>query len=217
MRSLAQNALSFAALTYNACKSFVDGTCKKSKLKHIDNRQEWVQLLRNKNLFKARHVPGEKNLADLFTKILAKPRFLELREMCMFPCPHAPCGPCSWKHENDLKPSKGDDKPTPIFSGPKDVVAKLFSPRVEAADDVPVPVIPSRIDDEVHTPVVIKPPIASIIPSEKTSSDGEQGRQYKRKIRRKKAYTVAALNCASTSSPIHTGLNMSRLFNTMVV
>ena len=42
--------------------------------------QEWVKMLRNKSLVKPLHVPSEDNLADIFTKILDKPTFINLRD-----------------------------------------------------------------------------------------------------------------------------------------
>ena len=49
---------------------FAKGTAFKSKLKHIDCRQEWVRMLRDKNICTPVHVDTKKNLADLFTKIM---------------------------------------------------------------------------------------------------------------------------------------------------
>ena len=62
---------------------FCDGTASKTRLKHIDTRQEWIRMLRNKNLVIARHVPTEENLADLFTKILPRPTFVKLRDQVL--------------------------------------------------------------------------------------------------------------------------------------
>jgi len=72
----------------NTAKSFSDNSCKKSKLKHIDCRQEWVQVLRDKNILKCVHVPGTENLADLFTKILDPGDFIRQRNTIMVECPH---------------------------------------------------------------------------------------------------------------------------------
>ena len=53
-----------------AAEVFTNNTANKTRLKHIDCRQEWVKMLRNKSLVKPMHVPSEDNLADIFTKIL---------------------------------------------------------------------------------------------------------------------------------------------------
>ena len=55
----------------------------KSKLKHIDVRQEWVKALHNKNILYPVHVDTNNNLADLFTKILSKVDFQRLRDSMM--------------------------------------------------------------------------------------------------------------------------------------
>ena len=39
------------------CANFGDDTVLKSRLKHIDVRQEWVQILRDHDIFKLIHVP----------------------------------------------------------------------------------------------------------------------------------------------------------------
>ena len=55
----------------------------KSKLKHIDVRQEWAKTLRDKNILCPVHVDTNDNLADLFTKILPKGDFQRLRDSMM--------------------------------------------------------------------------------------------------------------------------------------
>ena len=65
-------------------EAFSKGTVKRSKLKHIDCRQEWVKTLRNKSVMYAVHVNTNDNLADLFTKILSAPKFVELRDQMMY-------------------------------------------------------------------------------------------------------------------------------------
>jgi len=42
----------------------------RSRLRHVDARQEWVQALRDSKLVKAVHVDTTENLSDLFTKAL---------------------------------------------------------------------------------------------------------------------------------------------------
>ena len=68
---------------------FTNDTAFKSRLKHIDVRQEWVKCLRNKSIIIPVHVPTEDNLADLFTKILHEPTFVKLRDQMMTPLPPA--------------------------------------------------------------------------------------------------------------------------------
>ena len=64
---------------------FVNDTAYKTKLKHIDVRQEWVRTLRNKKILRPVHVDTKINVADLFTKILPKHDFNRLRDMVMKP------------------------------------------------------------------------------------------------------------------------------------
>jgi hypothetical protein len=64
---------------------FVNDTAYKTKLKHIDVRQKWVQTLRDKNILCPVHVDTKDNTADLFTKILGKQDFTRLRSMVMKP------------------------------------------------------------------------------------------------------------------------------------
>ena len=65
------------------CKAFADNTVQRSKLKYIDCRQWWVQLLRDKNIVKTQHVSTHDNLADFFTKILTVGIFTQLRDQMM--------------------------------------------------------------------------------------------------------------------------------------
>ena len=71
----------------SACEAFVNNSCYRSKLKHIDARQEWVQVLRNKNILVPKHVDTKLNLADIMTKILPKADFISLRSMMMYQHP----------------------------------------------------------------------------------------------------------------------------------
>jgi hypothetical protein len=59
---------------------FTKDSCFKSKLKHIDCRQEWVKILRDHDICTPVHVPSIDNLADLFTKILPVEVFERLRD-----------------------------------------------------------------------------------------------------------------------------------------
>jgi hypothetical protein len=62
---------------------FTNNSAFKSKLKHIDTRQEWVQILRNKDILVPVHVDTKLNIADIFTKILSKEDFYFLRGLIM--------------------------------------------------------------------------------------------------------------------------------------
>ena len=63
-----------------AARIFCMGSAAKTRLKHIDCRQEFVRLLRNKDILRAVHVPSKENLADLMAKILPRPTFEYLME-----------------------------------------------------------------------------------------------------------------------------------------
>ena len=63
---------------------FADNSCFKSKLKHIDCRQEWVKTLRDKNIIVPAYVSTNENVADIFTKILSTQTFTYLRDKIMF-------------------------------------------------------------------------------------------------------------------------------------
>ena len=65
----------------STAESFAKNNAKKTKLKHIDARQEWVKVLRDKSILVPVHVPTKLNLADVFTKILTVPEFIRLRVM----------------------------------------------------------------------------------------------------------------------------------------
>ena len=56
----------------------------KSKLKHIDCRQEWVKTLRDKNIIVPAYVSTNENVANTFTKILSTQTFTYLRDKIMF-------------------------------------------------------------------------------------------------------------------------------------
>ena len=60
----------------------------RSKMKHIDCRQHWIEVLRDSKLVECVHVSTEFNLADMFTKPLDMPRFVKLRDAMMAWCPH---------------------------------------------------------------------------------------------------------------------------------
>ena len=62
----------------STAECFTNNTAFKSKLKHIDTRQHWVKVLRDKSVLVPRHVNTNDNLADLFTKVLSKDTFDKL-------------------------------------------------------------------------------------------------------------------------------------------
>ena len=63
--------------------AFSKGNVRKSKLKHIDVRQQWVEWLRSRNICKLEYVDTKLNIADFYTKLLDKDRFQYLRDMQM--------------------------------------------------------------------------------------------------------------------------------------
>ena len=63
--------------------AFSKGNVRRSKLKHIDVRQSWVEWLRDKSLVNLSHVDTKLNLADFFTKLLDLENFARLRSMMM--------------------------------------------------------------------------------------------------------------------------------------
>jgi hypothetical protein len=67
----------------DAARIFTNATAMKTKMKHIDCRQEWVRTLRDKSVCLPAHVPTADNLADIFTKILDKETFERLRDSFM--------------------------------------------------------------------------------------------------------------------------------------
>ena len=70
-----------------AAIAFANGRVRRSKLKHIDVRQEWVQALRDHSVVKTEYVNTKFNKADFFTKILDNETFLKFRGDLMRLCP----------------------------------------------------------------------------------------------------------------------------------
>ena len=58
-----------------AAMGFAKGSGKKTKIRHIDQRMEWVKELKDINLFQWVHVPSAINKADILTKVLDKVKF----------------------------------------------------------------------------------------------------------------------------------------------
>ena len=67
-----------------AAECFANNTCFESKLKHIDNRQQRVKILRDREICTPVHVDTKDNLADILTKILPVGIFERLRDRLMF-------------------------------------------------------------------------------------------------------------------------------------
>ena len=76
-------------LDNEAARIFANASAQRSKLKHIDCRQEWVKTLRDKSVCNPVHIPTKDNLADLFTKILPLGDFIRLRDQLLHPAPMA--------------------------------------------------------------------------------------------------------------------------------
>ena len=74
-------------LDNEAARIFADASAQRSKLKHIDCRQEWVKILRDKAVCTPVHIPTKDDLADLFTKILPLGDFIRLRDQLLHPAP----------------------------------------------------------------------------------------------------------------------------------
>ena len=56
---------------------FASGSGKKTKIRHIDQRMEWVQELKDMDLFEWVHVRSAINKADIMTKVLEASKFYE--------------------------------------------------------------------------------------------------------------------------------------------
>jgi len=57
---------------------------RRSKARHVDARQEWVVLLREKKLFVGKWIPGKRNVSNLGTKIQTAQQFVPERGVIMF-------------------------------------------------------------------------------------------------------------------------------------
>jgi hypothetical protein len=62
----------------STAECFANNSAFKSRLKHIDTRQHWVKVLRDKNILIPQHIDTKDNLADFFTKVLSKDTFQTL-------------------------------------------------------------------------------------------------------------------------------------------
>ena len=64
--------------------AFSKGMTKRSKLRHIDARQAWVEALRDQTIVELVKVDTKSNIADLNSKLLDQVTFERLRECIMF-------------------------------------------------------------------------------------------------------------------------------------
>ena len=67
-----------------AAKSFFENTGGASKMKHIDIRSEWVQLVRDRHQFEYVKVDGKRNPADVLTKLLDRSEFEVYHQELMY-------------------------------------------------------------------------------------------------------------------------------------
>ena len=74
-------------LDNTTAEAFCNDTVVRSKLKHIDTRQEWVRILRDRSILTPCHVATDENPADMYTKILTKDVFVRHRDRIMVPVP----------------------------------------------------------------------------------------------------------------------------------
>ena len=70
-----------------AAEVFAKNSAFKSRMKHIDARQRWVKVLRDRNIVTPKHIDTKLNIADIFTKIFTKGEFERLRALCMVRMP----------------------------------------------------------------------------------------------------------------------------------
>ena len=70
-------------ISFCAARIFCLGSAHKTKLKHIDCRQEWVRKLRDRDIMTPVHVDSKDNDPDLFTKILSREPFGMARNRIM--------------------------------------------------------------------------------------------------------------------------------------
>ena len=67
-----------------AAVAFIGGNTRRSKLRHIDVRQQWVAQLQDAEVCKLIKVDTKENLADPFTKMFTGDEHARLREPYMF-------------------------------------------------------------------------------------------------------------------------------------
>ena len=60
--------------------AFMEDSCNKSRMKHIDLRQSWVSIVRDSSQVIGIKVPTNLNDADLGTKLMAPHQFEPIRD-----------------------------------------------------------------------------------------------------------------------------------------
>ena len=68
-----------------AAEGFVTNTGTSSRMKHIDLREKWVQMVRDLQEIAYKHVDGTLNKADPFTKIMQGITFVNAQLRIMTP------------------------------------------------------------------------------------------------------------------------------------
>ena len=66
-----------------AAEAFANGTAKRTKMTHIDQRLEFVQAMRDEEVVNVTHISTHNNLADFLTKALSPSIFRKLRDQLM--------------------------------------------------------------------------------------------------------------------------------------
>ncbi len=64
----------------SAAIGFANDTACKSKMKHIDQRANWVKLVKDRRLAQLHKIVGTENPADFLTKLFGVPEFQSKRE-----------------------------------------------------------------------------------------------------------------------------------------
>ena len=73
----------------NAAMGFIRNTGGRSRMKHIDIRAAWMQLVRNTVNYELKKVSGEANEADFFTKLFGSTQFSLAEQRMMAKLPDA--------------------------------------------------------------------------------------------------------------------------------
>ena len=74
--------------------AFSQGQTQRSKMRHIDAHQSWVEALRDGSIVKFKWVPTKGNLADISTKLLSTLTCKRLRdELLQLVCRSIPAVP----------------------------------------------------------------------------------------------------------------------------
>ena len=63
--------------------AYANGTVKRSKIRHIDARRDWVGAMRDSSICKLWKVDTKENESDLLPKIHKADQFERLRDRCM--------------------------------------------------------------------------------------------------------------------------------------